>query len=95
VTVPPRRIVVADANVLINLMHVVEKGWTLASDEKGRFRREAETRLGKGHLIGTAELFVLAIQAGLLTVEESDADKAVLERCRFKMPFRSFGDLVK
>ena len=168
-TTPSRRIVVADANVLINLMHVarldmcarlrgyefvvpdhvreeitepaqraalddavtrgvfrieaitdlntvalfaeltvhigrgeaaclaiaVEKGWTLASDEKKRFRREAETRLGKDRLIGTAELFVLAIQAGLLAIDEADADKAVLEQRRFKMPFRSFRDLMK
>jgi predicted nucleic acid-binding protein len=169
VTTPPRRIVVADANVLINLMHVarldmcarlrgyelvvpdhvreevtepaqraalddavargvfrieaitdlnavalfaeltvhvgrgeaaclaiaVKKGWTLASDEKRRFRREAETRLGKERIIRTADLFVLAIQAGLLTVKEADADKAMLERHRFKMPFGSFRDLVK
>ncbi len=168
-TTPPRRIVIADANVLINLIHVarldmcarlrdyefvvsdhvreevtepaqraalddavarrvfrieaitdlnavalfaeltvhigrgeaaclaiaVEKGWTLASDEKKRFRREAETRLGRERIIGTADLFVLAIHAGLLTVEEADADKEVLERHRFKMPFRSFRDLVK
>ena len=38
---------------------------------------------------------MLAIQAGLLTVEEADADKATLERRRFKMPFGSFADVVK
>lgn len=167
-TAPRRRVVVADANVLINLMHVgrlamcarlpghefvvpdhvrdeikdagqrstldddveagvlrvesitdlttialyaelterlgrgeaaclalaVEHGWIVASDEKKRFRREAEKRIGKGRIIGTAGLFVTAIHAGLLTVEEADADKAVLEAQRFRMGFRSFRDLV-
>ena len=77
---PTTRVVVTDANVLINFMHVgrlslcaelpnlefvvpdhvrhlgrgeaaclvlAEKnGWTVASDEKGRFRREAVARIG-------------------------------------------------
>lgn len=168
-TTPPRRVVIADANVLINLMHVarldicaripdyefvvpdhvreelteppqraaldgavargtlrleaitdlnaialfagltvhlgrgeaaclalaVEKGWVVASDEKRRFRREAEARIGKNRLLGTAELFVLAIRAGVLTVEEADADKVLLEARRFKMNFASFRDLVE
>jgi hypothetical protein len=37
---------------------------------------------------------VLGIRAGLLTVEEADQDKAVLEQHRFKMAFESFRDLV-
>ena len=73
----------------------VEKGWLVASDEKGRFRREAEERLGKERLLGTADLFLKALCAGLLSVEEADADKAVLETLRFKMAFASFRDLVE
>lgn len=65
-------------------------GWTIASDEKGRFRREALKRVGKLRLIGTPDLFVRAIQAGLVTVEEADSDKAILEGKRFKMAFESF-----
>lgn len=68
--------------------------WTVLSDEKGRFRREVEQRLGRGRLIGTADIFVLAIRAGLLSVEEADADKAVLEGRRFRMPFGSFRERV-
>jgi hypothetical protein len=40
-----------------------------------RFLREAEARVGVGHVITTVDVFVLAIKAGLLTVEEADADK--------------------
>lgn len=42
----------------------------------------------------TAGLFVLAIQAGLLSVEEADQAKVMLERHRFRMKFRSFRELV-
>jgi hypothetical protein len=38
---------------------------------------------------------VLAIRAELLTSDDADADKDVLERHRFKMPFRSFREIVK
>lgn len=71
-----------------------EKGWMVASDEKGRFRREAQERIGKDRLLGTPDLLALAIQAGLLTIEEADKDKGVLEGHRFKMGFASFRDLV-
>jgi predicted nucleic acid-binding protein len=73
----------------------VEKGWMVASDEKRRFRREARARIGPDRLLGTPELLVLAIQAGLLTIEEADADKAVLEKRRFKMGFSSFRDILR
>jgi predicted nucleic acid-binding protein len=73
----------------------VKYGWSIASDEKRRFRREAVARLGEGRIIGTPEVFVLAIRAGLLTTEEADADKSALEQHRFKMMFSSFRDLVK
>ncbi|MGE4096292.1 MAG: hypothetical protein AB7G75_36290 [Candidatus Binatia bacterium] len=70
------------------------RGWIVASDEKRRFRREVRARLGEGRLVTTAGLFVLAIRAGLLSVEEADQAKAVLERHRFRMKFRSFRELV-
>jgi len=72
----------------------VERNWIVASDEKRRFRREAVNRIGSGRIIGTRDLYVLAIQAGLITVEEADADKGILEQLRFKMDFKSFQDLV-
>ena len=73
----------------------IERGCWLASDEQRRFRREAERRIGAGRIMGTKDLYLIAIRAGLLTVEQADEDKAVLERHRFKMDFESFRDLAK
>jgi predicted nucleic acid-binding protein len=73
----------------------VAKGWMIASDEKRRFRREVEARLGTDRILRTQDLFVLALEAGLITVQQADADKAVLEERRFKMSFGSFRELVK
>ena len=72
----------------------VDTGWTVASDEKGRFRAEAVDRIGNDRILGTADLFLLAIRCGLLTVQEADADKATLESRRFAMPFESFSELL-
>lgn len=65
-----------------------QKGWFIASDEKKRFLREAIARVGAGHVLTTVDLFVLAITAGLLSVEEADADKVTLEGRRFKRVVR-------
>lgn len=70
------------------------RGWWLASDEKGRLVREVEARLGAGKLLGTQDLYLRWIQAGVLEVEEADGDKAILEGKRFKMKFGSFRDLL-
>ena len=78
------------ACVVLAAMH----GWNVLSDEKGRFRRELEARIGTGRLMGTADLFVMAIRAGMISVTEADADKALLEQRRFRMPFASFRELV-
>lgn len=75
------------------LVLAARHGWTIASDEKGRFRREATAKLGEGCLLGTPDLYRLAIQAGALTVAEADADKVALEAHRFRMPFDSFSQL--
>lgn len=69
--------------------------WHIASDERKRFLREAEARLGADHVLTTVDVFVLAIKAGLLTIEDADADKATLEGRRFKVSFASFRELVK
>ncbi|MDX2000533.1 MAG: hypothetical protein SF066_22665 [Thermoanaerobaculia bacterium] len=71
-----------------------QNGWSIASDEKRRFRRAVEARLGKGRIFGTADLLALAIQAGRLTIAEADRDKHTLEQHRFKMDFVSFGNIV-
>ena len=70
------------------------RGWMIASDEKRRFQREAIARLGQGRLITTAGLFILVIQAGVLSIEEADQAKEALERKRFRMKFRSFRELI-
>lgn len=71
-----------------------QQGWFIASDEKRRFRREAEARVGSTRILGTVEVFVLAIKAGLLTVDEADSDKLVLEGRKFKVSFASYRELV-
>jgi predicted nucleic acid-binding protein len=68
-------------------------GWLVASDEKGRFRREAMALVGSG-VVNTAGLFVAAIRAGLMSVAEADAAKSTLEHHRFRLPFASFGDIL-
>ncbi len=70
------------------------RGWYVASDERRRFLRLARERLGPGRILNTAGIFVLAIRAGALTVEEADQDKRVLEEHRFKMRFSSFRDVL-
>ncbi len=75
------------------LATAVINGWTVASDEKRRFRREAIARLGEDRLIGTVELYLRFIAAGLLTADEADADLAVLATNRFTVKFASFREL--
>ncbi len=45
-------------------------------------------------ILGTADLYIQAIRAGRVTIEEADADKASLEKRSFKMPFGSFREVV-
>jgi predicted nucleic acid-binding protein len=70
------------------------QGWFVASDERRRFLRLAGERLGPGRVVNTAGIFVLAIRAGLLSIEEADDDKRALEGQRFKMRFTSFRDVL-
>ena len=70
------------------------RGWHLASDEKGPFRREVDQRVGQQRLITTPGLLVMAIRRGVLTVDDADAVKQVLAQNRFRMKFNSFRDVV-
>jgi len=70
------------------------KGWHIASDERGRFRREAHARLGGQRLLTTPAIYLRAIRAGLLSVAEADADKVLLASRRFVMTFASFAELL-
>jgi predicted nucleic acid-binding protein len=69
-------------------------GWLVASDERGKFQREMTACLGSGHLVNTAGLFVTGIRAGLISVEVADAAKSILEQHRFRLPFRSFREVL-
>jgi len=71
-----------------------QRGWAIASDEKKAFRRQALARLGRGNILTTPGIYVAAIEAGLLSVEEADRDKAKLEAQRFTMSFPSFRELL-
>jgi predicted nucleic acid-binding protein len=70
------------------------RGWHLASDERKLFLREATKRIGRARIINTAGIFVKAIRLGLLTVDEADQDKKLLEQHRFIMKFSSFRDVL-
>lgn len=67
----------------------------IASDERGRFLREATARLGADRVLRTVDLFLLAIREGQISIEEADAAKELLESRRFKLPFASFRDLAE
>src|SRR5271154_1251844 len=68
--------------------------WLIASDEKKKFRRETLARLGAGRLLNTPGILSLAISGGIITVEDADRAKAVLEQHRFIMSFASFHDVL-
>jgi predicted nucleic acid-binding protein len=70
------------------------RGWMIACDERRRFAREAQERLGDGRLFNTPGLILLAIRRQLISVEEADEIKRRLDARRFKMSFRSFADLL-
>ena len=71
-----------------------QRGWFIASDEKRLFLREATSRVGAGRVLTTIDLFVLAIKAGLISVDDADREKAALERKRFTVKLGSFRELV-
>ena len=66
------------------------RGWLVACDEQGRFRRTAVERLGEARIVTTPGVLLRAIRAGVITVEEADRVKAMLEQRRFRMRFGSF-----
>ena len=71
------------------------RNWLIASDERKSFYREAVVRLGQERILNTAGILLKAIRLHVLTVEEADQAKALLERRRFIMKFASFRDLLE
>lgn len=74
---------------------VASNEWLVACDEKGPVvRRVAIERLGEGRLLNTAGILILAIRAGLLSIDEADRLKGILARHRFKLKFKSFREVA-
>ena len=71
-----------------------QRGWLVAVDERGRFLRIARERIGEGRILNTPGILLLAIRAGLLSVDEADVLKARLETHRYRMKFNSFRDVL-
>ena len=69
-------------------------GWNIASDERRRFATLAVKRLGAGRILSTPGVFVLAIRADLITIEDADKDKSMLAQKRFAMRFSSFREVT-
>jgi predicted nucleic acid-binding protein len=69
--------------------------WLIASDEKKKFYREAVARLGQHRIINTPGILLEAIRLNILTVEEADDAKTLLEQRRFTMKFASFRELLR
>ena len=65
-------------------------GWSIASDERGKLLNLARLRLGAERILNTPGVFIIAIRANLITVEEADNDKRILASRRFEMRFTSF-----
>lgn len=77
-----------------SLAMAVVSGLLIACDEKKVFLREAQQRLGPDRILTTPGIIVLAIRAGLMSIDQADAIKTLLETKRFKMTFTSFGEVV-
>ena len=70
------------------------RGYFVASDERGVFRKTATAAIGQERILTTPDLLLLSIRAGLATVEEADGWKSVLEANRFRMRFSSFREVL-
>ena len=71
-----------------------EHGWSIASDERSKFWNLARVSLGPGRVLNTPGVFVLAIRANLITVDQADIDMRTLGKNRFSMAFRSFREVI-
>jgi predicted nucleic acid-binding protein len=70
------------------------RSWLIASDERRKFYRETIARLGTGRLLNTAGILIHAIQLGVITMEEADHAKSLLEQRKFVLKIASFSDVV-
>lgn len=70
------------------------RGWIVACDEGRAFANEASRRVGESQILNTPGILLLGIRAGVLSVDEADQAKALLETRRYRMTFGSFGELL-
>ena len=77
-----------------SLAVAVTRGWVIASDEKGRFRRELFSRLGEDYLLDTLGALLTAIHADVITVAHAEALRAQLQGHRFQMDSTPFDELL-
>ncbi len=77
-----------------SLALAVVRSHAIACDEKRVFRREAIARIGANRILSTPGIFVLALRQGLISIEEGDRMKEVLEANRFRMAFSSFEEVL-
>jgi predicted nucleic acid-binding protein len=73
---------------------VQHRRWMLCTVETKGAKWLQVTTAEKGHVLNTPGILLLAIKAGILSVEEADGIKASLETRRFKMSFKSFSELI-
>ncbi len=69
------------------------RGWMLASDERGVFRRIACERIGESRILTTPSILSWAVKTGMIRVGELRDATAKLERNRFRMRPGTFDDL--
>ena len=70
------------------------RGWMLASDERRLFRRIARERIGDSRILTTPGILVVAVKAGVISVDELRGAKEELERNRFRVRPGTFGELL-
>lgn len=84
-----KRIQAGEASCIALAKHT---GWIVGTDDKKARSMAAEDKSLR--ILTTPELLVVAIQRGLLSIEEADRIKVQLEEHRFTMAFGSFRDVV-
>jgi predicted nucleic acid-binding protein len=72
----------------------VRRRWLLAGDEKGRFQRELFSRLGAKYLLNTLGALVMAVRAGVLTIEQAERLREELRKRRFETGLRPLRELL-
>ena len=71
-----------------------KRSWVLATDDSKSAKWKKVISAPGIQVLNTPGIILLAIRKGVLTIQQADELKVALERNRFQMGFRSFGDLV-